>query len=251
MQRRRTTPEHGAIRKKQRFRGVSSGDHPDDPRHESCSAVMNCYIGYDKTLESPMSRIPRGIVLLAGFALLAVAVLPVAADAQLVRVDPDCLYAPNYPGFTPMPAACSGAWDGNDQNQMTDVKNQIEADWGTGWTYAGKTNAGQNTGPFSVVPGTTSGTIKFHNPFTGHFILILKASNQFSMYRFDNVVALSEVKFSTLGTSLNKQGAPQELSHASMWTQQTNVVPEPSTVILLGTGLLGLGIVGYRRRRED
>ena len=179
----------------------------------------------------------------------ALAIMPATAQAEDIltpAVPTLSCTAGGSPGFTPTYFACSGAWAGNNMNQQTDVLAQIMADWGGIWSFVGTTNEGETSGPFLQVDGATSGYVKFDLPITGSFILALKAANQFSLYYFKNVVDLAEVEFSTAGVALNAQFDPQALSHASLYS----AVPEPSTVILLGTGLLGLFGVEYRRRKK-
>jgi hypothetical protein len=184
---------------------------------------------------------------LAGLGLIATAFASTPARAQLTSAGLDCH---NGNAVTLMGAiACAGSFNGNNMNQQADVtaamKSAFSSYTGSGswWNYVGDPG----------FTGSTNGGIHFTSPVTGYFTIVLKSSNQFSMYLFNGGTSgIGSISFTDIGTSLNKQGVVQGLSHASLYSLNsappTTSTPEPSTVVLMGSGLLGL--VAFRRRRR-
>lgn len=154
---------------------------------------------------------------------------------------------------------CSGAWEGNDSNQTADVLAQLVTDNPTtvlaNWSYnsADKSDSSGN-GVFTSNPTFTSGTLTFDTAQTGLFAIAIKASNQFSLFSFNGTgFGISSIDFTTNGVSVNNQGRPQNLSHASFYRgpdsfQPAPGVPEPLTI--LGTGL-ALGFGGFFKKKYD
>ena len=192
----------------------------------------------------------------------ALAVIPSALQAADL-----CLAATGYPGMTPF-NQCWGAFAGNEVG--TNVATDLESWVGGTWTWAGKTNAGAGVeGPFNPISnGQSTGTLTFNVPVTSSFAIALKAGNNYSIYYFAypfNGAGLqgygsppytndpplpNSVNFNTYGVNIpNPAGNVNALSHASLYLTEGTVVPEPSTVILLGTGLLFLFGVERRRRK--
>jgi hypothetical protein len=175
-------------------------------------------------------------------AITAVTLSAAPASAQLVPSGHSC----SFGGAVTLMGAlgCRGAYVGNDANQQADVLQVILQDAGVPYVWLGKSDDANN-GPFTSNPGGTSGTLTFDSPITGFFVVSLKAGNFFSLYGF-NGSNTSSVSFTTIGVALNQNGGPLGLSHASLYVPAT-VVPEPSTYVLMATGLLAMGLI--RRRR--
>lgn len=177
--------------------------------------------------------------------LLAGTILsPLSAHAALVSAgSPTC----SVTNLTVNATSCSGAWQGNQNNQLTDVLAQLGTLSGlSGWGLVGHSDTANN-GPFTGNPQVTNGTLTFDAPQSGPFAIALKASNQFSLYFFDgSKTNISNLGFITNGVSLNKNGIPQDLSHASLYTSSaTTAVPTPALL----PGLVGLGMTMMRKRK--
>lgn len=155
------------------------------------------------------------------------------AEAQLVSTPPPCTDWTN--GYTD----CAGAFAGNNKNQEADVFAEII---GQGWL----------TGPISVLGGvdvdgnSTSGTINFGSTYTD-FVLALKAGDSFSLYYYAG--SYMSIDYNTVGSGTNED-VTNALSHWTLYGGEGTSVPEPTTLFLLGTGLLGMSMLGWRRREE-
>ncbi len=140
--------------------------------------------------------------------------------------------------------SCRGSFNGN-TNEIG-IGAYLNAQFGGTFSALGSSSDG-GFGPFTNNPGGTDGTLGFDGALNGTFVLALKASNRMSFYQFAGNGQTS-VKYNTLGVSLNAQGSPNGLSHAALWGSTVNVVPEPSTYLLMASGLAALGFFSRRRR---
>ncbi len=193
------------------------------------------------------STIALAMLAFAGAAANAAVLMPNASPIALVT------------DTTVNAVAAAGSFVGNDTGNTATIQDTLDTmsfyfgaivPGGTGgWVLGDKTDSadGDQFYTFTNNPQTPTGTLNFNAPITGWFAITLKSSNNFSMYLFDGGVAgISSIDYSTIGTSVNRRGDPQDLSHASLWGG-TAPIPEPGTYALL---LAGLGIVGVMARRR-
>jgi hypothetical protein len=179
-----------------------------------------------------LSILPLAVLALAGAS--AQAALTSAAPPTCAKTD-----------VTPNSSACSGSWAGNDANQQADVLAELNMLLPDTWTFAGKSDD-PNNGPFTGNPEVTMGTLTFDSPMSGNFAIALKASNSFSLYVWKGVSNVASVDFSTAGTATNRNGMPQDLSHASLYV---GTIPEPGTYALMFAGLAAVGFMARRRKQ--
>ena len=94
-----------------------------------------------------------------------------------------------------------------------------------------------NTGTWSADP--EDALISFY---------VVKAGKGYAMYQVDPAESIgSWSTYDLWETGLYNKGDDLEISHYTGYNSTTAPVPEPATILLLGSGLLGL--VGYNRKR--
>lgn len=175
----------------------------------------------------------------------ALAAAGASAQAALTVTSPACTLSV----MSPSENDCGGSFAGNNQNQEADVLAFISTEFLQNFTNQGSSDMPGTFGPFTSNPSGTTGTLTFDFAIDQAFVLALKAGNQFSLFYFDGSgPAISSIDYSTDGVNVNKQGVPQGLSHATIYsTALVPGIPEPETYALM---LAGLGAVGFMARRR-
>ena len=134
----------------------------------------------------------------------------------------------------PVATDCAGGFVGNDQlgaDPSDYTVNELNL-FGDSWElFDDPDTGGASTGEWSTLPGVLD---------YDDMLLTLKACNEFWAYLYDVPV--------TSGTYVTPTG--QDLSHYRIYGRGDVQVPEPSSLLLLGSGLVGLGVWARQRRRN-
>lgn len=152
--------------------------------------------------------------------------------------------------------ACEGAFSGNDTGAgdplLTSLNGGLFSNF-TGnaeWEFLGKSD--QNNSIFTADNDATSGDWSILQAITSPFVISLKAGNAYSAYFFNSNTSITSGTFNTLGVSVNKNGNPQALSHASLFVVKTDnppeEVPEPFTAAALG--MVAIGGLGALKKKQ-
>ena len=152
---------------------------------------------------------------------------------------------------------CKGPFVGNINGNEVAQLNGFLGFWAGTWTYLGSSDDNNSGGPFSYDPGknnTLSGaSLGFDTPIKGRFAVGIKQCDYYSWYLYDEASLISTVKISSQGTCGN-----DGFSHVVLYSQAGGgtgtineiVTPEPATMTMLATGLVGLVGAGVRRRKK-
>ena len=199
----------------------------------------------------------------------AIAIGLTIAAAPAAQAAPDC-EAASF-SFT----ACSGSYtlsggqndvtNGGANNLATQQLNDEnlfgDLDWSFGAKYDGNTSGANNEG-FSVDGlGSTSGTFSFSDIdlATTDLAISLKSAKGYSLYYIEagSISDASDIAWDTAGTSTNRKGKAQALSHISYYTRISAItpevekrlkkVPEPAAM----SGLLAVGMAAALRKKRS
>lgn len=194
----------------------------------------------------------RGI--LTAIALMLFVASPSYATTYAGVGDMSCLsgnVAANTSSGSVLADMCIGRMSGNDAKNggypLMGMLNDDDVFGDYDWVFMGKSDEGdfyadenKKSGTWSLLSGAL--------PINGPFAISFKHGNGFSVYFFENALAVTSGTFSLPGSG--RKNKVFALSHASLFiTTKVTSIPLPAASLLFGAGLFGYGLM--RRRQKS